>query len=83
MKNYIDFRICRQCKHYKIHFHEGICGLNGLPLNYFFGSNGVFGNVFSSHIQSEIERLDDNCPNKLEHYVKCTNEKIGFTERNR
>lgn len=74
--NYIDFRICLKCDNLAYIGNSVICKLNKVTLAYALNLpiyNEI--SMFSSD-DSEVNKIDEKCPEIITHYVKCSNKRI-------
>ena len=80
-KEYLDFSICLNCENCIKEYNTIKCKLNKLSIALAWESGIYYNYTMWNSEQSIIQNLDENCPNKIEHLVKCQKEKFQETKK--
>jgi ferredoxin len=70
-KKYIDLEICLNCEFCQHRASSCFCKLNKKVVAFIFCNTKNIHVYFSSD-ESLISNIDENCPNKIEHFIKCS-----------
>lgn len=79
-KKYIDLEICLNCEFCQHSASSCFCQLNKKVVAFMFKNTKNISVYFSSD-ESLISNLDENCPNQIEHFIKCSDKQFSYVKQ--
>lgn len=79
-KQYINLKICLNCELCQHRVNSCFCKLNNNIIAFIFNNTKNIHTYFSSD-KSLIKNIDENCPNKIEHFIKCSDTQFSYVKK--